>query len=503
MRIGAWIAAGLMLAGASAEARAPDAAFERAAERIFAIAEAVQQMAGASPALALVAVRAEGPPRIWAEGTVAADGELPAGEGTPFYIASMTKAYVGLLAAELDRKGVLALDTRLDAIWPGLAIEGVADPGAVTMQELLSHRIPFRNQTLVFRTAYADEPPPSEWRALLEAFSSPREPSFAYTNLGYLLYGAAVEARTGRHWRDVLTGEILAPLGLDRTSPFPSRFPPGTAAGGHQWLLDGFQPSPLKPDPLMHAAGGLVASPADMARWLQAWLRGRSETVPAQSFARAAAPLSSFQEDDGGIPCTGYALGWRICEIGGAPVRLHGGGYTGVRSAMAWSGALDAGFAMLSNSDSMTGGLSQELTRLFFTALADPEAELPAPAEFAARYAERVRRLAENRRRAVAERLAHEQWAGWRWEPDAAELGRHAGDYRHPRLGRMRVAREGDRLVARLGEVRMILEPAAPGLFGGYENLLDAPDPVRFERDAAGRPNAFSWQDERFVRLPD
>lgn len=493
-----------MLATDPGQARAEPSreAFDAATSRIFAIAEAAQSVPGASPALAVVAVRGEGPPRIWVEGRIEAEGDLAADADTPFYIASMTKAYVGLLAAELDRRGVMPLDTTLDQIWPGLAIADAPNAGTVTMRDLLSHRIPFRNDTLSFRTAYTDEPPAGAFRAILETFSTPHEGKFDYSNLGYLIYGAAVETKTGRHWRRALVEDVLLPLELHRTSPFPSRFPKGTAAGGHQWLLDGFQPAPLKADPLMHAAGGLVASPGDMARWLQSWLRGEGGGIPALSYTLAKTTLSFGEQSNEGIDCTGYALGWHVCDIGGATVRLHGGGYTGVRSVMAWSEDLDAGFAVLSNSDSMTGGLSAQMTRMFFSALADPAFEPPSPDVFAQRYAEMVRGLAEGRQRNVDERMESADWGGWHWNPNAAELAAYLGPYEHPRLGRLTLAREGEQLVARLGEMRLVLKPAAPDLFGAFEGLLDPPGPVRFERDSSGRPDALVWQDERFVRPP-
>lgn len=499
MRFALATAAVAMSVASAGPARPDNSALRRATQRVIETAEAVQSVPGASPALAVVIVGEE-KPTVWVEGSVDAGGAAAADRDTPFYIASMTKAYVGLLAVELDRKGVLPLDARLADFWPGLSIPDVPDAGAVTLRELLSHRVPFRVSTLNFRTANTDDVPASEYRRLMESYAEPHDRSFSYSNLGYLLYGAAAELRTGRDWRDLLKEHVLGPLALDRTSPLVSDFSPREVTMGHQWLVDGYHPVG-KSDALMHAAGGVITSPDDMASWLQAWLRPVDHAIPAESFATAATQISAGDESFEGIHCTGYALGWYTCEIGGAAVHLHGGAYSGVRAGMAWSKELGAGIAVLTNSDSMTGGLSAQLVRLFFSSLADPNFSAPSAEEFAARYAEMVQSLVRERRREVAEARSRAEWNGWSWHPTAAELGSISGEYRNARLGILKIARDGDGLSASLGELRLDLEPAAENLFGSIAGPLDPPEPLRVEVDPAGEPIAIIWNGERFRRF--
>jgi hypothetical protein len=80
-----------------------------------------------------------------------------------------------------------------------------------------------------------------------------------------------------------------------------------------------------------------------------------------------------------GFSCDGYVYGWNVCTltiradedsvnddrvIG--PFFQHGGGYLGVRSLMTVAPRLGFGVAFLSNSDSMTGFLGLELTKVVF-----------------------------------------------------------------------------------------------------------------------------------------
>src|SRR3546814_5778594 len=66
--------------------------------------------------------------------------------------------------------------------------------------------------------------------------TSTRDPGFRYANLGDLIYGAALETRTGRNWHDWLDAEVLQPLRLDHgITSRPSRMSPGRFAWNHQW----------------------------------------------------------------------------------------------------------------------------------------------------------------------------------------------------------------------------------------------------------------------------
>jgi CubicO group peptidase (beta-lactamase class C family) len=211
-----------------------------------------------------------------------------------------TKAYMGLLAARLDVEGVLPLDMTLARIWPNLKLPaGGRQAGAVRLRDLLVHSVPFRAQEITFLEAYVRDVAPSEYPGLIERYAVARPDGFQYDNLGYNIYAAAVEAKTGRNWRDWLKERVFSPLKMTHTSGRTSGYPADQIAWSHQragaaqddWArADGWYLIAPKTDGMMQSAGGLMTSANDMARWLEAQLEGEGPAgsgLTRQIFARA------------------------------------------------------------------------------------------------------------------------------------------------------------------------------------------------------------------------
>lgn len=477
---------------APAQAAVGVADFERAAGQIRALVEATRKVPGAPPAAALILVRRGADPIVDVDGVADVRSGARADGDTPFYIASMTKAYIGLLAAELDRKDVLKLDSTIADHWPDLRIPGT-DTHAVTLRNLLTHHMLFENPVLSFRTAYTDEVAASDYPKLLASYSTLRQPGFSYSNLGYLLYGAILKKKTGRSWKDWLESDLFRPLGLRHTSARSSDFPVVTAA--HQWTENGWHSFAMKPDPLMHPAGGLVTSPKDMARWLAAHLERRA--LPPQSFAMAQKPLAVPPAKRGDARCDGYALGWNRCTAYGLPYLEHGGGYTGFRSQMLIAPDQGVAFAFLTNSDSMTGGLSGKLQDAFLHALADPSYKMD-PAKFAQNYAAEVQQQATGRASRESKDRADPKWGGWKWKPSMKDLDRYAGRYSNASLGDLIVTRDGGRLTASLGSYQFDLVPATEDVFAGVHNPAETRETVAFS--GKGNVRILRWNGESFIR---
>lgn len=485
---------------AATPAPVTEADFRRAADAVLGLARAAQAQPGAAPALSVVMVRRGQPPMIWTHGRLSADpASAPATDDTPFYIASQTKAFVALMALKLDAEGVFDLDQTMADVWPGLTLPDGADAKTITFRQLLSHQAPFENPALGFRTAYSDRVPAADYEHLMETGSQARPAGFKYSNLGYLVYGAALELKTGRDWRDALDQTLFAPAGMTRSGARTSRF--DGVPSYHRWMGDrGWDTFPGKPDDLMQAAGGLVVSPRDMARWLEIQLGAANDAVRPEWVAESHIQQVAAEIRGDVLPCQGYALGWNVCRIGGVDVRIHGGAYTGMRSGMAVSPELGVAFAFFSISDSLTGGLSQALIQSFFETVQNTGFAVPAPEAFGAQYAARLAAFGQRRMAQVDQRRAEPQWAGWTWRPAAADRAAYAGRYRHPTLGDYVITSEGEAVHARLGVVARVLEPAAPDLFALTDGLADPPTPFRFVR-ADGRVTALIWDDDRFERL--
>lgn len=467
--------------------------------------DAARRAPGAFPAVSAVIVQGDAAPWIHVRGARRVDAvagtaaDSGADASTLFYIASQTKSFMGLLGAVLDRKGVLPLDTTLADIWPALRLPAPADPTRITMAELLSHQEGLSTETLNFVTAYVRDIPATDYPRWLASETTTRAPGFRYANLGDLVYGAALEARTGRNWRDWLDAEVLRPLRLDSgVVSRPSTVAPERIAWNHQWDGHAWRAVAPKPDALMHAAGGLLASADAMATWMQANLgiAGAGGALDPRDFARAQRPLAAAKLADGEIDCDGYSLGWYACTYKGQHALMHPGSYVGAVSVTVLVPSAHAGLSLAVNSDSAMEGFELEVMKAFIglaTGQQGEEARLDAAV---AALPERIAGKAEKRGQAIAEARKDAAWGGWSWAPEVPALRRCAGTYADALFGTLVVRDAGTGLIADAGARHLVLEPAKPGLFAASDGTLEPPEAFACDLDEG----AIEWRGRRFRR---
>jgi hypothetical protein len=250
-----------------------------------------------------------------------------------------------------------------------------------------------------------------------------------------------------------------------------------------------------------------VSSIDDLAIWLQVQLRGEGPAgsgigadVIAASHA-SAVDTDPNEPSDHGLPCHGYALGWRLCRFDGHLLYLHGGSYTGSRSLIAFAPSLKVGIAVVSNSDNLTGWLTGQTVRQFFEYLLDDAGADRHAASRQRGYAERVAKREAALATHLQEGHADAQWAGWAWRPAFDELAEYLGDYASDDPRRpARIARQGQTLVLQIHARQETLTPAQRDLFGSRPHPAGRHEPLAFERDENGRIVGFRWQKHSFAR---
>ncbi|HEX6315684.1 MAG TPA: serine hydrolase domain-containing protein [Gemmatimonadaceae bacterium] len=504
------------------------AAWTRITEGMNAFLDTLETQEEYPPGAAVVIVTGDGRRFIRMHGETKAGSGYPATPETAFYIASMTKAFIGLLAARLDAEGVLPLETTLANVWPGLRLpDRGRQADAITLRDLLVHSIPFRAEEITFLEAYVRDVAPTEYPGLIERYAVARRDGFQYDNLGYNIYAAALEARTGRNWRVWLKEKVFLPLDMTATSGRTSDYPPDAIAWQHQragtlpddWpRAGGWYLIAPKTDGMMQSAGGLMTSANDMALWLEAQVRGQGPPgsgLTTDIFTRARDDRVSQPSDGHGFSCDGYAYGWNVCSliiradedlvdedrvIG--PFFQHGGGYVGVRALMTVAPRLGLAVAFLSNSDSMTGFLSQELTKLVFECLEDLPGEDARSRRRIADYRSRNARYLSALQDSLRSARANPRWKGWFWRPDAATLRGFVGSYEQEGalLPNAVVELSGDVLFLRHSDRRYRLTPAAPDFFGAQTFPYDRIDGVAFVRGPAGDVVGLDFAGQRYER---
>jgi serine-type D-Ala-D-Ala carboxypeptidase len=228
---------------------------------------------------------------------------------TPYDLASLTKVLVTTtLVMQLVDAGRLEVEQPLSSLLPGFQGGGRE---RVTLGQLLDHSSGLPAQLPLYRELRGRE----AFLARLLSVPLEAEPGTrsAYSDPGFLLLGAALEAHAGAPL-DVLAGErILGPLGLAATGycpapelcariapteedPWRGRLLQGEVHDENAWALGGVAP---------HA--GLFGSAPDLARFARCLLAGGS--LDGVRLVREAT-LRRFVARTGRPPGTSRALGW-------------------------------------------------------------------------------------------------------------------------------------------------------------------------------------------------
>jgi D-alanyl-D-alanine carboxypeptidase len=273
---------------------------EQAAERLEeALSHAVDKKDELHGAVLRVDAPALGLQGVWTAGLAEEAEDRPFVEDSPFVAASVGKLFVAAATLALVERGELELDEPITAwvapeLLAGLPVEG--GDGAVqrlTPRMLLSHRSglpdpfdPRESETVdgapsVFELMVED--PERSWtrEQLLDytrAHYAPAEEDFQYSDANYELLGLVLEGATGQSFDQVVTDEVIAPLGLQHTW-YHALQPPPDGAQPYADVWAGELNLAHRPCMTADGAGGGLATTTEDLRLLTRSLR---EGAPVQ-----------------------------------------------------------------------------------------------------------------------------------------------------------------------------------------------------------------------------
>jgi D-alanyl-D-alanine carboxypeptidase len=263
-------------------------------------------------------------------GSAVLDSSRPMPFDGHFRIGSNTKTFVSVAVLQLVGDGRLSLDDPVDRWLPGVVSGNGNDGTRVTVRHLLQHTSGLYNYTADLSAVASaegyerhrfDHFGPSD----LVAIAMRHAPAFApgtrwdYSNTNFILAGMLVERVTGKPWAEHVRSEILRPLGMRDTS-YPSDRPSPPRPYAHAYHQ--FQPGgPLVDVTLFNAtaadaAGGMVSTTADIARFWRGLQRGELLRPRQMAQQRQTVLADTLQEFYPGLR---YGLGifWVPNECGG------------------------------------------------------------------------------------------------------------------------------------------------------------------------------------------
>ena len=294
------------------------------------------------------------------------DNKRPVAADTLFYIASCTKSFTALATVLMDRAGVLKLDSTLAEILPEARLAPGLDPAKITVRQLLTHTHGIAGDgPLSYRAAYSGE---IERAAMLRALTAhgpaPNGTAYSYSNVGYNILSLAIDRLAKQPWQDVLAERVYKPLGLTSTSARVSTFPLRRLALPYRPDPKGLAPMPYgKQDPNMQAAGGMLSTTRDLARYItmlmDAGMIDGRRVFPADVIEETLKVHARFTAQAGIMARDGYALGWNTATLDGERIMQHGGGFPGFSANLSFMPGRRIGIAIVGN-----GGYSPQFQDL-------------------------------------------------------------------------------------------------------------------------------------------
>lgn len=385
------------------------------------------QSRGRMPSLVLGVSRGG---KLWHVAT-AGDTPTPTSD-TQYRIGSITKTFTAVLLMRLRDEGRLDLDDPLERHLPGTPV------GRVSLRQLLAHTSGIRREPV---GPWWERQPGMTLDTLLarldrESLLHPPHRTLHYSNLAYGLLGAVVCRITGEVWGELVTRQVLAPLGMRRTT-YRCEEPFARGYVVHPWL-ERLREEPRHDLRAMAPAGQLWSTVQDLARWAGFLTAPVPDVLDPATVEEMTVPVAIADPDTW---TGGYGLGLQLVRHGERVLVGHGGSLPGYLAMLMVHRQSGTAAIALCNVFNAQTSIAELCVQVIDEVLESEPARAPevwqptepppdiAPLcgrwwfmgqEFEARY--------EQRRRQIVVRLVgSDTFVPWRFVPDGVDRWRCVG----------------------------------------------------------------------------
>jgi CubicO group peptidase (beta-lactamase class C family) len=185
------------------------------------------------------------------------------------WIASITKPHTAVVLAILSDRGLLSLDDHVDKYLPEFGNlrlrNGDRIDKAPTIKQCLSHTTGFAGNRAIKSGAFVFNVSGTLAQAVSDLATKPlyAKPGkrFAYTRIGYMIAARVAEVVVGKPFEEIMSEELLRPLGLTKATFHPSEELRKGMPVFHIRKGGGFEPRirPMRKG-CINPGGGLVSS---------------------------------------------------------------------------------------------------------------------------------------------------------------------------------------------------------------------------------------------------
>lgn len=384
-------------------------------------------------------------------GTLEQGGTAKVDENSTFAVGSCTKAFTATAVGLLVQEGKLAWEDRVTRYLPQFQLYDPIDTREITIRDLLCHRsgLPtFGGDLIFYGSTYSNEEVLERARFIPPAFRL--RTGYGYANIMYLAASMVIKKVSGLPWQAFVRDRLIQPLGMDRTFTGPEYLRDAeNVAQPHQPYNKQLTQMPYLMFHNGWAAGSIVSSALDMAKWLRFQLnagriseRQLVDPVILQETRTPQVLIGIPEEVKALVPrrhFMAYGLGWALEDYGGRLVCSHTGGVDGMQSLAAFVPEERFGLVILSNR--IPHYLNSIVNRVVLDELMgfhdrDWRAE--------------IQELARKDQARAAEQRKNLEEARLKGTQPSLPLPAYVGAYENTAYGRAEVAEEGGQLILRL-----------------------------------------------------
>ncbi|MGE0741247.1 MAG: serine hydrolase domain-containing protein [Hyphomonadaceae bacterium] len=178
--------------------------------------------AASAPALAAAAANRDGRSIALADGLRAVGRAEAVTTSDKWHLGSITKSMTATLVARAVEAGAVQWSDTVGGVLGGAIPDMRAEYREATFRHLLSHRAGLKaNIDIVQLMAFPRESADARTDriayarlGLLQEPAGPREQTFEYSNTGYVIAGAMLEAKLGAPWEALIAEHVFNPLGM-------------------------------------------------------------------------------------------------------------------------------------------------------------------------------------------------------------------------------------------------------------------------------------------------
>lgn len=278
-------------------------------------------------------------------------------EHTVFRLASVSKCFAPLLTGLLVEKNILDWDDFVIEHLRDFKLKTTTNTDSLKLIHVLSHStgLPYHTYTTLVEDGVDLQTMVQELQNV-NIIARPGE-MYSYQNVAYSIIGEVIRARTGKTYQALMQEEIFDPLKMnDASMSYQAIMQNDNVAQPHLHWRKGWKATKIL-DTYYNVgpAGGINASIADMAEWLQVMLGTNGKFVSTETLDKIFTPVVKAKTKNRyfrkwvGRSDSHYALGWRVLNFKNDTLLYHGGYVKGYRSEVAIDRRSKMAICVLSN----------------------------------------------------------------------------------------------------------------------------------------------------------